>query len=86
MTDLKTTVSAVVGAIAFTIGRLGLDLPTEVTDGIIALTILAVGYFARDGYTPSVKVDVNPSILPNRDRQQEVRERISKQTKMKRNN
>ncbi len=84
MTDLKTTVSAIVGVLAFTIGRLGLELPTEVTDGIIALTILAVGYFARDSYNVQRSIEVNPSILPERDRSAEIRQRVSDKTKLNR--
>lgn len=87
MNNLKTTISGVVGAVAFVVARFGLDVPVEVTDGIIVLTTLLVGFFAKDGVNAqSVKVELNPSILPERNRQNEVRERNSKETKLKRNN
>ena len=84
MTDLKTTVTGIVGALTFVVSRFGLDVPSEVTDGIIVITIAVIGYFARDSYKPSVKVDVNPSILPERDRTAEIRKRVSDKTKLER--
>lgn len=87
MKNPKTTISGAIGAIAYLLPLFGLDIPEEVTNGLGALALLLIGFFAKDGVNAqSVKVELNPSILPERNRQNEVRERISKETKLKRNN
>jgi len=83
MNDLKTTVSSVMGVIAFVTARFGLELPADVTDGIIVLTIMAVGYFARDSYVQK-HIEVNPSIFKEKDKSADIRKNISDKTKIKR--
>ena len=44
----KTTVAAVVGAIASLVSHFGLNLGPEVQGVIITLTMLVIGYFTQD--------------------------------------
>lgn len=44
----KTTISAIIGALAMLAQALGLNIPEEVTKGIMAVSIFLVGFFAKD--------------------------------------
>ena len=45
----KTTVTALVGAAASLIGHFGFNITPEMQSIIITLTVLAIGFFAKDG-------------------------------------
>ena len=47
MKDWKTTVSGVVIGVAMALKALGIDIPEEVLNGVIALAAAALGYFAK---------------------------------------
>lgn len=48
MKNLKTTVSGAVAGIAQLVKLFGLDVPTEVLDGITAVAVMVAFYFAKD--------------------------------------
>lgn len=47
MKDWKTTISGLVAGGAVILKTLGLDIPQEVLDGIIAVAVFALGFFAK---------------------------------------
>ena len=56
MVNWKTTVAGVVGAIAMVLRLFKVDVPQEVLDGVIAIAVFAIGFFAKDaGVTGTAK-------------------------------
>lgn len=54
MGNLKTTITAAVGAIAVLLGAFGIvTMSTEIQVAIVTLTVLFVGLFAADAKTKS---------------------------------
>jgi hypothetical protein len=47
MKDPKTTISGLVAGLAIIVKAIGFEIPTEVLDGIIALAVFAMGWFAK---------------------------------------
>jgi thiamine transporter ThiT len=43
----KTTIAGIVAAGAFILKIFKVDLPTEVTDGLVAIAVFCVGFFAQ---------------------------------------
>lgn len=48
MKDLKTTIAGLVAGLALVVRTIGLDIPQEVLDGIIAVAVFVLGFAARD--------------------------------------
>ena len=49
MTDWKTTISAIVAALAMILKNvIKIEIPQEVLDGIIAIAVFLTGFFAKD--------------------------------------
>lgn len=44
----KTTVTALVGAIASLLAQFGFDLGPEIQTVIVSITVLVIGFFAKD--------------------------------------
>jgi hypothetical protein len=56
MVNYKTTIAGVIGAIAMVLKLFKLDVPQEVLDGIVAIAVFAMGFFAKDaGVTGTAK-------------------------------
>jgi hypothetical protein len=47
MKDIKTTISGLVAGVAVIVKTLGFEIPDEVLDGIIAVAVFALGWFAK---------------------------------------
>lgn len=47
MKDIKTTIAGLVAGVAVILKTLGLEVPQEVWDGIIAIAVFALGWFAK---------------------------------------
>lgn len=48
MKDPKTTIAGVVAAIALFSKSFGLEIPEAVTNGVVAIAIFAMSFFAQD--------------------------------------
>jgi hypothetical protein len=46
--DLKTTVTTVVGVVVYIVAKFGFEVPPEVTEAVIVLTLAVVGLLAGD--------------------------------------
>ena len=47
MKDPRTTIAGIVAGIAILSRTFGLEIPSEVTDGIIAVAVFFLGFFAK---------------------------------------
>ena len=47
MRDPRTTIAGIVAGIAILSRTFGLEIPSEVTDGIIAVAVFFLGFFAK---------------------------------------
>lgn len=45
----KTTVTALVGAVASIVAQFGFNVTPEIQTAIITVTVLVIGFFAKDG-------------------------------------
>lgn len=48
MVSLKTTIAGVLASIAMMAKTFGLEIPTEVTDGVLAVAMFFMGFFSKD--------------------------------------
>lgn len=48
MKDPKTTIAGIVAAVAMFSKSLGLEIPDAVTNGVVAIAIFAMSFFAMD--------------------------------------
>lgn len=48
MTSIKTTIAGVLASAAMLAKTFGLEVPTEVTDGILAVAMFFLGLFSKD--------------------------------------
>lgn len=48
MGSVKTTIAGVLASVAMLAKTFGLEIPTEVTDGILAVAMFAMGFFSKD--------------------------------------
>lgn len=52
MQNWKTTISSVIGALVLIARIFGVDIPPFVSDGLLAVSLFAVGLFAKDATKP----------------------------------
>lgn len=48
MTDLKTTITGLIGGIVMMLSAIGIGIPAEVSQGVIAICLFLVAFFAKD--------------------------------------
>lgn len=48
MTDIKTTIAGVLASLAMFSKTFGLEIPDEVTNGVLAVAMFFIGFFSKD--------------------------------------
>lgn len=53
LTNWRTTLTAVIGAIAYIVAAFGIQVSAEVQTSLVVVILFFIGLFAKDGGTPS---------------------------------
>jgi len=61
----KTTIAAILGAVAWLLTKFGIVIPAEYHEHILAITVFVIGFWARDAKAKPTAQQPPPTGAPN---------------------